>query len=281
MTRPPRRAEPRDRGPSPRRASRATARSGNAGLAARGPQPHGEGPDCGMTIDLIEQRVVGCAKCPELVAYRAQVAREKRRAYRDEEYWGKPVPAFGDPRASVVLIGLAPGAHGSNRTGRMFTGDASGEWLYRALFRAGFASQARAEHAADGLRLRDCLITAAVRCAPPQNKPSPAQRAACFGYLAAEFAALRDVRVVVTLGKIADDTFHLLVKGHGTYRSPRAPFAHGAETAVALPGSPHVVGLASYHPSRQNTNTGVLTEPMLDNIFSRARELARNFCDNG
>jgi uracil-DNA glycosylase family 4 len=234
-----------------------------------------------MTIDLIEQRVVACAKCPELAAYRARVAGEKRRAYRDWEYWGKPVPAFGDPQASVVLVGLAPGAHGSNRTGRMFTGDASGEWLYRALFRAGFASQARSEHLGDGLTLRDCLITAAVRCAPPQNKPSPAERARCFGYLEEEFATLRDVRVVVTLGRIADDTFHALVKKRGAYRSPRAAFAHGAETAVALPGSPAVVGLASYHPSRQNTNTGVLTELMLDNIFARARELARNFRHNG
>jgi uracil-DNA glycosylase family 4 len=230
-----------------------------------------------MTIDLIEQQIVGCAKCPELVAYRSAVAREKRRAYRDVDYWGKPVPAFGDPAAGVVLIGLAPGAHGSNRTGRMFTGDASGEWLYRALFRAGFANQALAVDRHDGLRLRNCLITAAVRCAPPQNKPTPAERARCFGYLEAEFDALANVSVVVTLGKIADDTFHALVKKRGTYRSARAKFAHGAETAVSLPGSPAIMGLASYHPSRQNTNTGVLTEPMLDKIFERARELARNF----
>jgi uracil-DNA glycosylase family 4 len=226
-----------------------------------------------MTIDLIEQRVIACGKCPNLVAYRAEVAREKRRAYRDYEYWGKPVPAFGDPAAHVVLIGLAPGAHGSNRTGRMFTGDASGDWLYRALYRAGFANQALARDREDGLILRDCLITAAVRCAPPQNKPSPVERAHCFGYLEEEFAALRDVRVVVTLGKIADDTFHALVKKRGAYRSARAPFAHGAETAVALPGSPAITGLSSYHPSRQNTNTGVLTEAMLDKIFSRVREL--------
>jgi uracil-DNA glycosylase family 4 len=230
-----------------------------------------------MSIDLIEQRVVACEACPELVAYRTAVAREKRRAYRDCEYWGKPVPAFGDPQASVVLIGLAPGAHGSNRTGRMFTGDASGEWLYRALFRAGFANQALSRDRDDGLILRDCLITAAVRCAPPQNKPTTLERARCFGYLDEEFAALRDVRVVVTLGKIADDTFHALVKKRGSYRSPRAPFAHGAETAVALPGSPAVISLASYHPSRQNTNTGVLTEAMLDKIFVRAREMKRNF----
>ncbi len=229
-----------------------------------------------MTIDLIEQSVVACRRCPELVDYLAAVARDKRRAYRDQTYWGKPVPAFGDPLAQVVLIGLAPGAHGSNRTGRMFTGDASGEWLYRALFRAGFANQAASQHAGDGLELRNCLITAAVHCAPPQNKPTPVERANCLPYLRAELATLRNVRVVVTLGKIADDTFHALVRRNGAYRSPRARFAHGAETAVALPGSPAIVGLASYHPSRQNTNTGVLTEAMLDKIFARARDLANN-----
>ncbi len=228
-----------------------------------------------MTIDLIEQLVTECTKCPELVAHRQTVAREKRRAYRDETYWGKPVPAFGDPRARVVLIGLAPGAHGSNRTGRMFTGDASGEWLYRALYRAGFANQARSVSAGDGLVLSDCFITAAVRCAPPKNRPSPAERLRCSGFLQAEFAALRDVRVVVTLGRIADDAFHLLVRKNGTYRSARSSFAHGAETAVALPESPAIIALASYHPSRQNTNTGVLTEAMLDKIFVRASELAR------
>ena len=234
-----------------------------------------------MTIDLIEQRVIGCSACPELVAHRTAIAREKRRAYRDFDYWGRPVPAFGDPHAGVVLIGLAPGAHGSNRTGRMFTGDASGEWLYRALHRAGFANQALSRDRDDGLVLSDCLITAAVRCAPPQNKPTPAERERCFGYLEQEFAVLRDVRVVVTLGKIADDSFHLLVKKHGAYRSPRARFAHGAETAVALPGSPNAICLASYHPSRQNTNTGILTEPMFDKIFTRARELARKLRANG
>jgi uracil-DNA glycosylase family 4 len=227
-----------------------------------------------VTIDLIEQRVVACTRCPELVTYLATVAREKRRAYRDCTYWGRPVPAFGDPSARVVLIGLAPGAHGSNRTGRMFTGDASGEWLYRALFRAGFANQPVSSDVSDGLVLRDCWITAAVRCAPPQNKPTPAERARCFDFLEAEFVALRGVRVVVTLGKIADDTFHALIRKRGSYRSVRAPFAHGAQTAVAFPGSPDVTGLSSYHPSRQNTNTGVLTEPMLDNIFARAREIA-------
>jgi len=232
-------------------------------------------------LDLIERRVIACTACPELVAYRTTVAREKRRAYRDHDYWGRPVPAFGDPQAHVVLVGLAPGAHGSNRTGRMFTGDASGEWLYRALHRAGFANQAASVDRGDGLTLRDCLITAAVRCAPPHNKPTPEERRRCFGYLADEFAALRDVSVVVTLGKIADDTFHALVKQYGSYRSVRAPFAHGAQTLVALPGSPAITSIASYHPSRQNTNTGVLTEVMLDKIFERARELARKLDRNG
>jgi uracil-DNA glycosylase family 4 len=226
------------------------------------------------TIGAIERSVVACRRCPELVAYREQVARDKRRAYLDHSYWGKPVPAFGDPLARVVLVGLAPGAHGSNRTGRMFTGDASGEWLYRALHRAGFASQAVQVDANDGMELRDCLITAAVRCAPPGNKPSPAERDACLPYLEAEFAALRGMRVIVTLGKIADDTVHRIVKAHGSYRGPRAPFKHGAETPITLPGSPAATILASYHPSRQNTNTGVLTEVMLDAIFTRARELA-------
>jgi uracil-DNA glycosylase family 4 len=225
-------------------------------------------------LATIERTVVACRRCPELVAYREAVAREKRRAYRDQDYWGKPVPAFGDPHARVVLVGLAPGAHGSNRTGRMFTGDASGEWLYRALFRAGFANQAEQRDRDDGMVLSGALITAAVRCAPPGNKPTPDERARCFPFLEAEFAALRDVRVIVTLGRVADDSVHRLIKLHGSYRGPRAPFAHGAETSVALPGSPAAVVLASYHPSRQNTQTGLLTQPMLDAIFVRARALS-------
>ena len=225
-------------------------------------------------IEAIQRRVVACRRCPELVAYREEVAREKRRAYREHDYWGKPVPAFGDPHAHVVLVGLAPGAHGSNRTGRMFTGDASGEWLYRALHRAGFANQPVQVDRNDGMQLHDTLITAAVRCAPPGNKPTPGERAACLPYLEAELAALKGMRVIVTLGKIADDTVHRIVKTSGTYRSARSPFKHGAETRVTLPGSPDLTILASYHPSRQNTNTGVLTEVMLDAIFARARALS-------
>jgi uracil-DNA glycosylase family 4 len=226
-------------------------------------------------IDAIERRVIACRRCPELVAYREEVAREKRRAYRDHAYWGKPVPAFGDPLARVVLVGLAPGAHGSNRTGRMFTGDASGEWLYRALHRAGFANQARQVDRNDGMELHDALITAAVRCAPPGNKPTPVERAACLPFLEAELSAMRDVRVIVTLGKIADDSVHRIVKTSGSYRSARVPFKHGAETQIALPASPVATILASYHPSQQNTNTGVLTETMLDAIFTRARALSQ------
>jgi uracil-DNA glycosylase family 4 len=226
-----------------------------------------------IDLDAIERAVVACRKCPELVAYRETVAREKRRAYRDHEYWGKPVPAFGGADARLVLVGLAPGAHGSNRTGRMFTGDGSGEWLYRALHRAGFASQPVQVDRNDGMQLIDTLITAAVRCAPPGNKPSVDERERCFPYLAAEFAVLQRVRVIVTLGKVADDAMHRLIGRIGSYRTPRAKFGHGAETAVALPNAPQAVVLASYHPSRQNTQTGVLTEAMLDAIFTRTREL--------
>ena len=224
-------------------------------------------------LETIERRVVACRKCPELRAYCAEIGRVKKRAFLDHEYWSRPVPGWGDPQARVLLVGLAPGAHGSNRTGRVFTGDGSGEWLYRALHRADFASQPNASHRDDGLTLRDTFITAAVRCAPPGNKPTPEQRANCAPYLREEFAALKNLRVVVTLGKIADDAVHGLAKQIGTYRTPREPFAHLRETIVDLPGRTGVTVLASYHPSRQNTNTGVLTEAMLDAVFRRARSL--------
>ena len=238
------------------RTHRRTARSMPASLAA------------------LERRVVACRRCPELRSYCEEIGRTKKRAYRDRDYWARPVPGFGDPGARLVLVGLAPGAHGSNRTGRPFTGDASGEWLYRALHRAGFASRPDAIERGDGLMLRDCWITAAVRCAPPANKPTPEQRRRCFPYLVEELALLRGLRAIVTLGRIADDAVHVLVRERGAYRGPRAPFAHLAETPADLPGSPNVTVLASYHPSRQNTNTGKLTEPMLDAVFSRARVLA-------
>lgn len=226
-----------------------------------------------MTIDLIERRVIACRACPDLATYIAAVGREKKRAFRDQPYWAKPVPGFGDPAARVLLVGLAPGAHGSNRTGRMFTGDASGDWLFRALNRAGFANQAVAIDRNDGLVLHDAFITAAGRCAPPKNKPTPAQLANCFPFLVDEIRTLAHVRVIVTLGKIADDTIHTYVKRYGRYVTPRKPFAHGRENAIALPMHGNVTVISSYHPSRQNTNTGVLTEPMLDAIFSRARDL--------
>jgi uracil-DNA glycosylase family 4 len=225
------------------------------------------------TLDAIERRVVACRKCPELRAYCAEVGRVKKRAFLAQDYWARPVPGFGDSAARIVLVGLAPGAHGSNRTGRVFTGDGSGEWLYRALHRAGLASQPHAVGRDDGMLLHDTFITAAVRCAPPANKPTPDQRTRCLPYLRAEFAALRSAQVIVTLGKFADDAVHSLMKERASYRAQRAPFAHLAETVVDLPHGRAVTILASYHPSRQNTNTGVLTEPMLDAVFTRARAL--------
>lgn len=227
-----------------------------------------------MSLIELERTVTLCRRCPELRTYCATVAREKKRAHRDLDYWGKPVPGWGDRKARVLIVGLAPGAHGSNRTGRPFTGDASGVWLYRAMHRAGFANQAESIDRGDGLRLIDAYITAAIRCAPPQNKPTPEQRRRCFDYLEAEYAALKP-QVIITLGKIADDTVHALLKREHQYVTPRAPFKHGAETRFRTPRGKTVVVLASYHPSRQNTNTGVLTEPMLDAIFTRARELTR------
>jgi uracil-DNA glycosylase family 4 len=224
-------------------------------------------------LAAIEKRVVACRRCPELRAYCAEIGRVKKRAHISDDYWAKPVPGWGDPDARVVLVGLAPGAHGSNRTGRPFTGDSSGEWLYRALHRAGFASRPDATHRDDGLTLHDAFITAAVRCAPPANKPTPQQRARCLPYLREELAALDRARVIVTLGRIADDAVHALVKELGRYRTARAPFAHLAETVVELPAGRSRTILASYHPSRQNTNTGVLTQPMLDAIFTRAQAL--------
>ena len=226
-------------------------------------------------IERIERRVVACERCPELRAYCAEVARVKRKAYRDEAYWGKPVPAFGDPAARVLLVGLAPGAHGSNRTGRMFTGDASGVWLYRALFRAGFANQPEQRDRSDGLRLHDAMITAAVRCAPPGNKPSPAELERCFPYLLAEVEALAALRVVVGLGAIGTRAAAAALLAAGYAAAARTAFGHGAETRFERPGREAAILLASYHPSRQNTNTGVLTEPMLDAIFTRARALLR------
>jgi len=223
-------------------------------------------------LPAIEKAVIRCRRCPELRAYTAQIARDKKRAHRDCAYWGKPVPGFGDTRARVVLVGLAPGAHGSNRTGRPFTGDASGGFLYPALYRAGFASQPQAIDRHDGLTLRDCFITAAVRCAPPHNKPTPGELRNCFPYLLEEFDALRRLRVTIALGSIAHTAVLRLLRERGFALTGNAAFAHGAEL-IATCGKRSISLIASYHPSRQNTNTGKLTVPMFDAIFSRAKEL--------
>lgn len=225
-----------------------------------------------MSFVEIERRVVACRRCPELRAYAAEVARVKRRAYAGCAYWGKPVPAFGNARARLLLVGLAPGAHGSNRTGRMFTGDASGDFLYPALYRAGFASQPLARSRRDGMKLIDCAITAAVRCAPPANRPTPAQRQRCAPYLTEELAALPHVAVVVGLGAVGFDAALAALGELGYAWSGKPRFGHGAEY-TARRADRTITVLGSYHPSRQNTNTGVLTVAMFDAVFARARVL--------
>jgi uracil-DNA glycosylase family 4 len=200
------------------------------------------------------------------VGWREQVASEKRAAFRDWEYWGRPLPGFGDPRAELVVVGLAPAAHGGNRTGRVFTGDRAGDWLYRALYRAGYANQPNSDQRDDGLRLKRAYVTAAVRCAPPGNKPTTEERDACLPYLERELALLRDARVIVPLGGFAYQTVSRL-----TGLRPRPRFGHGVEARL----SDGRIVLCSYHPSQQNTFTGRLTEEMLDAVFHRARELAR------
>jgi uracil-DNA glycosylase family 4 len=226
------------------------------------------------TLKSIERAIIACERCPELRNYCAQVARDKRRAYAALPYWGKPVPAFGDPSARVMLVGLAPGAHGSNRTGRPFTGDASGDFLYPALHRAGFASQPSATDRKDGLQLHDCFITSAGRCAPPQNKPTPQQLRNCFPFLLQEFDALPTLHVMVGLGSIGFDAILKVLRERGFTFDASPVFAHGAES-VASNGSRRITVIASYHPSRQNTNTGKLTVPMFDAIFTRAKQLLR------
>jgi uracil-DNA glycosylase len=216
-------------------------------------------------LAVLTAEIESCRACPRLVEWREQVARDKRAAYRDEVYWGRPVPGFGDRRARVLVVGLAPAAHGANRTGRMFTGDRSGEWLYRALHRAGFANQAESTGREDGLVLTDAYITAPVRCAPPANAPTTDERDRCRPFLDRELALLDRVRVVVALG---DFGYRAVASIVGLARRPR--FAHGLE--VPLDDGRTI--LCSYHVSQQNTFTGRLTEPMLDAVFARARELA-------
>lgn len=223
----------------------------------------------GDDLTILEQEITICRKCPRLVHYLDNVARIKRRAYRDWTYWGRPVPAFGDPKARLVIIGLAPGAHGANRTGRMFTGDRSGEFLYEQLFRAGFANQPHSIRADDGLVLRDALISAAIRCAPPDNKPLPQEIRNCRPYLERELALILP-RAILALGGIALNTYLDLLKRQGLIPSRSAyPFSHGA--SFALPGNlPHV--FAAYHPSQQNTQTGRLTPRMFAGVLRKIRK---------
>jgi uracil-DNA glycosylase len=216
----------------------------------------------------LESSILSCRLCPRLVAWREEVARVKRRAYREEDYWGKPVPGFGDPTARVLIVGLAPGAHGANRTGRMFTGDSSGDFLYAALHRAGFASQPTSRGRDDGLTVTDAYISAACRCAPPDNKPAPDELAACRPFLAAEIALLRDIQVVVALGRIAFDAF---LRFYAPINGAATPvFTHNAVISFG-PGLPLLV--TSYHPSRQNTQTGRLTTEMFDDVWSGVKGL--------
>jgi len=218
----------------------------------------------------LERKVVRCTLCPRLVRWRREAARVKTARFAHEEYWGKPVLAFGDPGARLLVVGLAPAAHGGNRTGRMFTGDRSGDWLYRALHRFGFASRPESKGRDDGMKLADCFITAAARCAPPLNKPDAREFANCRPYLLAELRLLARVSVVVGLGKLAFDAAFDALKETGRAAVAKRPaFGHGKEYRL----SPEIVLIGSYHPSQQNTFTGRLTEPMFDAIFRRVRTL--------
>jgi uracil-DNA glycosylase family 4 len=224
-------------------------------------------------LPVLNQAVIACTRCPRLVSYREQVAREKRRAYREQDYWARPVPGFGDPQARLLILGLAPGAHGSNRTGRPFTGDASGKFMYPILYRVGFASQPNAEHRGDGLKMIDCYITAAVRCAPPDNKPLPSELVNCSEYLDRELAILKNVKVVVALGKIAFDAYLAHLRRAGKLAS-KTGFTFGHARSYEMPNG--VTVLASYHPSNQNTATGKLTAPMFEAVFRTAKQIIAN-----
>jgi len=221
----------------------------------------------GDSLEALTEEIVGCARCGRLVAWRTQVARDKRASFRDQDYWGRPVPGFGDPQARVLVVGLAPAAHGGNRTGRVFTGDRSGDWLFASMHHAGFANQALSRARDDGLVLTGSYVVAAVRCAPPANKVAPEERDACVPYLAREMALLPHVAVVVVLGQFAYEVVCRLLDVR-----PRPRFGHLAEVEVAAPRPLTIV--CSFHPSQQNTFTGRLTRPMLDAVFERARVLA-------
>jgi uracil-DNA glycosylase family 4 len=219
---------------------------------------------------ILHDEVVACERCRRLRVYCEEVARVKRRAYRDQTYWGRPIPGFGDPRARLFVIGLAPAAHGGNRTGRVFTGDRSGDFQYRALYETGFASQPQSISRDDGMKLKDAYIAAAVRCAPPDNKPAPDEFHNCRPYLEREIDLLKRLRVVVALGRIAFDSYLGILRDRGLIRS-RAAFAFGHDVEHAIPESPILI--ASYHPSQQNTSTGKLTAEMLRSVFQRARDI--------
>ncbi len=219
-------------------------------------------------LRMLTEEVVACKDCPRLVAHRQKMAEVKRRAYRDWDYWGKPVPPFGDPEAQMLVIGLAPAAHGGNRTGRMFTGDRSGDFLYRALYETGFASQPASVSRGDGLTLTGAYITAAVRCAPPDNKPTPEEFQTCRKYLERELALLKNLQCVVALGKLAFDAYLGILRDKGVIRS-RAAFTFGHNVRYQIAGAPVLIG--SYHPSQQNTSTRKLTAEMLREVFAGAR----------
>src|SRR5450631_2838399 len=226
-------------------------------------------------LTVLNKEVVACVRCPRLVEYRERIGREKRRAFLNHDYWARPVPGFGDPNGRVLILGLAPGAHGSNRTGRPFTGDASGKFMYPILHRVGFASQPNADHRDDGLRLTDCYITAAVRCAPPDNKPLPSELANCSEYLDRELAMLRNMKVVVALGRIAFDAYLAHVKRTGQLNTKKG-LLFGHAKRYTMPNG--VTLLASYHPSNQNTATGKLTAAMFESVFRLAKRIAGDAC---
>jgi len=221
-------------------------------------------------IALLQNELVQCRRCARLVKWREQVAREKVRRFAEEEYWGRPVPSFGDPNARLLIVGLAPAAHGGNRTGRIFTGDRSGDWLFRALHKAGFANQPSSQHREDGLRLKDCYITATCHCAPPENKPTREEMRNCRPFLLREMELLKRVRVIVALGKIGfEAAFTVFAEVYGKEYGAKPKFKHGVELQLVQ----GVMLLGSFHPSQQNTFTGRLTEAMFDGIFRRARQL--------
>jgi len=223
-----------------------------------------------IQLQKLQKEIIACTKCPRLVAWREKIAEEKVRRFAHETYWGKPIPSFGDPKAELLIVGLAPAAHGGNRTGRMFTGDRSGDWLFRALYKFDFANQPTSTDGNDGLVLKGCYITAALHCAPPQNKPTAEEKSKCLPYLYNEIQLLKSVQVVIALGKIGFDTVTTTYQDLGLTDFKKRPvFEHAGETEL----NSKLTLVASYHPSQQNTFTGRLTEPMFDAVFNKARKI--------